>query len=157
MSWLAIVRHGEAGPGVPDAERCLTARGEGEAQSAARWLASRPELAAATLWASPYRRAQQTAQPIAAALGIPVDTRDGMTPEDDVAALIERLSELGASPAPLILVSHMPLVGTLAGRLVDGGPLAAMGFPTAGVALLEGEVWAAGCARLGAFVAPPHG
>jgi len=156
MAWLAIVRHGEAAPGTPDAERRLTPRGEREAHSAGRWLAGRETFTGARIWTSPLRRAQQTADVIAQAMSGTAETVDGITPDDDVLALIERLT-LFDDPRPLIIVSHMPLVGTLAGRLVDGAPGVGLAFPTAGIALLEAEVWAAGCASLQAFVAPPHG
>ncbi|WP_251976631.1 phosphohistidine phosphatase SixA [Salinicola avicenniae] len=155
MGWLAIVRHGEAAAGAPDAERRLTRRGEVEAASAGQWLARRPELATARLWASPFTRARQTAEAIACATRLTQETADGITPDDDLEALVERLTA-HETTRPLILVSHMPLVGGLAGRLVDGSPGAGLAFPTAGIALLEADVWAAGCATLRAFVAPPH-
>jgi len=169
MGWLAIVRHGEAGPGSPDAERRLTLLGEREAKGAGAWLASRSELAGARVWASPYRRAHQTAKAIVDALAsearsgagsaeleaAEIETVEGVTPEDNVAELIERLARLDVS-RPLIIVSHMPLVGLLTGRLVEGSASAGLAFPTAGVALLEAEVWAGGCATLKTFVSPPH-
>lgn len=155
MGWLAIVRHGEAGPGSPDSERRLTRRGEQEAQGAGEWLAIRPELSNATVWASPYRRAQQTAQAVIDATGGKFETVDTITPDDSVDALVERLTALDVS-RPLILISHMPLVGLLAGRLADGSPGGGIVFPTAGIALLEADVWAAGCATVKAFVGPPY-
>jgi len=153
MGWLAVVRHGEAGSGSPDAERQLTKRGEREASEAGRWLASQTVLSGATIWASPYRRAQQTAQAIAVAMHGAIETAEGMTPDDDLNVLVERLTGFEASQ-PLIVVSHMPLVGMLVGRLTEGAPNAAVMFPTAGIALLEADVWAAGCASLKAFVSP---
>lgn len=155
MGWLAIVRHGEAAPGRPDPERRLTQRGEAEARGAGEWLAARSELEDAMVWASPYRRAQQTAQAVVDATRGEFQTVDAITPDDNVDVLIERLTTFDAS-RPLIIVSHMPLVGLLTGRLVDGAASAGVMFPTAGIALLEADVWAAGCATLKAFVAPPH-
>ncbi|WP_342594104.1 phosphohistidine phosphatase SixA [Salinicola lusitanus] len=155
MGWLAVVRHGEAGPGRPDRGRRLTPRGEHEAQGAGRWLAARPELEGAMVWASPYDRAQQTAQAVVEATRCDLETVDTITPDDDVDALVERLTALEVS-RPLIIVSHMPLVGALVGRLVEGSPGAGIAFPTAGIALLEADVWAAGCATSRAFVGPPY-
>jgi phosphohistidine phosphatase SixA len=155
MGWLAIVRHGEAGPGTPDAERRLTQLGEREAKSAGHWLAARPELDGARAWTSPYHRARQTAAAVNDAMCCELETVDGITPDDDVDLLIEKLTALDVS-RPLIIVSHMPLVGLLTGRLVEGAASGGLAFPTAGVALLEAEVWAAGCASLKAFVSPPH-
>ncbi|WP_110665908.1 phosphohistidine phosphatase SixA [Salinicola halophilus] len=154
MRHLAIVRHGEAAPGAPDAERTLTSRGHDEASGAAAWIGERPELAGARVWASPLHRAQQTAGVIAAALGVTVETVAGLTPEDDPQTLVERF--LIDEPAqPVILISHMPFVGELTGRLVEGRS-SGIAFPTAGVALLDADVWAAGCATLNAFVGPPY-
>ena len=53
-----------------------------------------------------------------------------------------------------MLVSHMPLVGDLAGLLVEGAPAQGLGFPTAAIAELEADVWAAGCAQLKRFTQP---
>ncbi|WP_110687855.1 phosphohistidine phosphatase SixA [Salinicola aestuarinus] len=154
MRHLAIVRHGEAGFGSPDPERQLTPTGQDEAGSAATWLAECPELAGAQVWASPFHRAQQTASVIAARLGATVETVDGLTPEDDPQALIERLLTDEPTQA-VILISHMPFVGELTAQLVEGRA-SGVTFPTAGIALLDAEVWAAGCATLQAFVGPPH-
>lgn len=153
MGWLAVVRHGEAGQGRPDAARQLTRRGEQEALQAGQWLASRPALSGATIWSSPYLRARQTARAIADAVDGDIETVGGVTPDDDVGALVERLTLLDGS-RPLILVSHMPLVGLLTGRLTEGASHSGAMFPTAGIALLEADVWAAGCASLRAFVSP---
>lgn len=153
MGWLAIVRHGEAAPGSPDAERRLTTRGEEEAKAAGEWLTTQQVLEGARLWASPYHRAQQTAQAVSDATGCDIETVDGITPDDDLHALVERLTALEMS-RPLIIVSHMPLVGMLTGRLTEGVSSAGVVFPTAGIALLEAQVWAAGCATLKAFVSP---
>ena len=131
----------------------MTPRGEREAAEAGRWLASQQALAGATIWASPYDRAQQTAQAVAEAMHGEVETVGGVTPDDDVGALIERLT-LFDTARPLIVVSHMPLVGLLTGRLTEGAASAGVMFPTAGIALLESDVWAAGCASLKAFVSP---
>nr|WP_110655019.1 phosphohistidine phosphatase SixA [Salinicola halimionae] len=155
MGWLAIVRHGEARPGTPDFERRLTQLGEQEAKSAGHWLASRPEFDGARVWTSPYHRARQTAQAVNGAMRCKLETVDGITPDDDVDFLIEKLTTLDMSQ-PLIIVSHMPLVGLLTGRLVEGAASGGLAFPTAGVALLDAEVWAAGCATLKTFVSPPH-
>ncbi|MDW7747203.1 hypothetical protein [Halomonas sp.] len=54
----------------------------------------------------------------------------------------------------MMLVSHMPLVAALTGLLVEGRGDRGPGFPTAAVAELEAEVWAAGCARLCGFTNP---
>jgi len=150
---LLVMRHGEAGPGRPDAERELTGRGGDEARRVAAWLAGRSDLAGLRLLASPYRRARQTATIIGAALGAAVETLPIITPDDAPAAVADWLLEQPEG-RPLLLVSHMPLVGALAGLLVEGRADRGLAFPTAAVAELEAEVWASGCARLVGFTTP---
>ncbi|MFP4262858.1 MAG: phosphohistidine phosphatase SixA [Halomonas sp.] len=150
---LWLMRHGEAGPGTPDSERELTARGRAEAGRMAAWLAGPDGPGEARLLASPYRRARQTARLVGEALALEVETLSLLTPDDAPGPVSDWLL---AQPAgrPLILVSHMPLVGALAGLLVEGRADRGPGFPTAGVAALEADVWAAGCARLARLVTP---
>lgn len=152
---LLIMRHGQAGPGTPDASRTLTARGQEEAARMAAWLAGRDDLdhSRLRLVASPYRRAQQTAKVIAKALPCELETLSLITPDDSPLAVIDWLLEQDEG-APLMLVSHMPLVAAVTGLLVegrlDGGP----GFPTAAIAELEADVLASGCARLTRLTSP---
>lgn len=156
MNHVLIMRHGEAAPGFPDHARPLTSRGEQEVEAMARWLAQRVEqgeLTLPTLYASPYVRAQQTAQRISDALGAPLQTLSFITPEDIAADVSEWLIHHN-DEAPIMLVSHMPLVGDLAGLLVEGAPSQGLGFPTAAIAELEADVWAAGCAQLKRFTQP---
>ncbi|MFC3282983.1 phosphohistidine phosphatase SixA [Litchfieldella rifensis] len=154
---LWIMRHGEAGPGQPDPERQLTPHGKQEAARMATWLyaserftSGRPPL---RLAASPYRRARQTASIVAERLGIEVETLPLITPDAPIEPIIDWLQQ-HAMGAPWLLVSHMPLVGELTGRLVEGDMRARHGFPTAAIASLEADVWAAGCARLSDFHTP---
>ncbi|SDK27766.1 phosphohistidine phosphatase, SixA [Billgrantia gudaonensis] len=150
---LLIMRHGEAGPGSPDAARELTARGQGEVERMANRLAGRDDLDGLRLVASPYVRAQQTAEAVAAALDIAHERLPIVTPDDPPEAVVDWLLER-TGQGPVMLVSHMPLVGALTGLLVEGRAERGLGFPTAAVAELEADVWAAGCARLLHFTAP---
>ncbi|MBB3143357.1 phosphohistidine phosphatase SixA [Halomonas organivorans] len=152
---LLIMRHGEAGWGSPDPARELTARGADEAARMGTWLAGRDDLALdrLRLLASPYRRAQQTAERLGEALGLSVETLERITPDDSPEAVVEWLLAQDGD-RPLLLVSHMPLVGGLTGLLVDGRADRGPGFPTAAIAELDAEVPAAGCARLTRFTAP---
>ena len=119
----------------------------------AAWLADRDDLSGLRLLASPYRRARQSAAALAETLEAEVETLPLITPDDRPQAVADWLLE--QSPGrPLLLVSHMPLVGALTGLLVEGRSDLGLAFPTAGVAELEAEVWAAGCARLARFVTP---
>jgi len=156
MPNVLLMRHGEAAPGYPDHTRRLTPQGERESKKMARWLAERVaagELPMPTLYSSPYVRAQQTAQALSEALGAPLETLDFITPDDSPSAVSDWLLEQPES-APIMLVSHMPLMGDLAGLLVEGSPAQGVGFPTAAIAEFEADVWAAGCAQLKRFTQP---
>ncbi|NYT71667.1 phosphohistidine phosphatase SixA [Halomonas sp. QX-2] len=156
MPDVLIMRHGEAAPGYPDQARQLTPHGEQEAAKMARWLTERVaegELFMPRIYASPYARAQQTGQTICDALGASLETLDFITPDDSPHAVSDWLLEQPEG-APIMLVSHMPLVGDLAGLLVEGSPAQGIGFPTAAIAELEADVWAAGCAQLKRFTQP---
>ncbi|MDR9438244.1 MAG: histidine phosphatase family protein [Halomonas sp.] len=149
------MRHGEAASGRPDAERELTPCGEEEARCMGRWLATRDDLdlQRLRLLASPFVRAQQTAEWIAEPLGLTVEPLSIITPDDPSEAVVEWL--LGEpDDRPLMLVSHMPLIAALVGLLVEGRGDRGPGFPTGAVAELDAEVWAAGCARLRGFTTP---
>lgn len=152
---LLIMRHGQAGAGSPDADRRLTERGEREAARMGAWLAARGDLdlARLRLLSSPYRRARQTADRVAEALGLAVEPLPLITPDDPPDAVVDWLLEQ-ADDRPLMLVSHMPLVGALTGLLVEGRADRGIGFATAAIAELQAEVRAAGCARLARFTSP---
>ncbi len=152
MNRLLIMRHGDAAPGFPDHERELTPRGHAEAGRMADWLRTQVP-GRGRLLSSPYRRARQTAEHVAAAFGGTVETLACVTPDDSPAIVVDWLLADETSE-PLILVSHMPLVGALTGLLVEGRADRGPGFPTAGIAELESDVWAAGCATLLRLVAP---
>ncbi|NIC07929.1 phosphohistidine phosphatase SixA [Billgrantia bachuensis] len=152
MGRLYIMRHGEASPGHPDSERELTARGQAEAERMAGWFGQQA-LEGARLYASPYRRAYQTALPVARALGVEPEVLPIITPDDSPAAVCDWLLAQAGDDV-IVLVSHMPLVGLLTELLTEGRASHGLGYPTAGVAELEGEIWAAGCARLLRFTAP---
>lgn len=156
MPNVLIMRHGEAAPGHLDHARRLTPRGGREAETMARWLVQRVaegELLMPRLYASPYVRAQQTAQMLCDALGCSLETLDFITPDDSANAVSDWLLEQPEG-APIMLVSHMPLVGNLAGLLVEGSSDQGVGFPTAAIAEFKADVWAAGCAQLTRFTQP---
>jgi broad specificity phosphatase PhoE len=80
---LLLVRHGlperitdADGPADPP----LAAEGVRQAEALARWLAARGGVDA--IWASPLRRAQETAAPLAEALGLEVHTDDALAEYD---------------------------------------------------------------------------
>ncbi|WP_111641991.1 phosphohistidine phosphatase SixA [Marinimicrobium alkaliphilum] len=113
---LYILRHGQAeARAASDAERPLTTRGEREV---ARMIEGvRAELEGLTqLWASPYRRACQSAAIAAEILDLS-DTLETelLVPEADPEKLFAQLQVCEAEA--VLLVSHQPLVGRLLDRL----------------------------------------
>ena len=117
---LFLLRHAEAAPGVPDAERALTKHG----------LAQVGKLAAAIDWScladvrnlehSGLVRARQTAEELAKLvnLKLPMVVRPGLRPVDDP-RLIAR--DLVTSRDDRLLIGHNPHLARLAGILLGEG------------------------------------
>ena len=143
---VCIVRHGSAEIGADeDSQRSLTEKGRQQAQGAGRWLAT---LVAdgvvandAKIFASPYLRARQTAEAIAEASSLTLSEFADITPHGKVERIVEKLIR---EEKDIILVSHLPLVGRLAAKLVDG-QIYDQPWSPAECWLLEGEVAGSGC------------
>nr|WP_246533217.1 phosphohistidine phosphatase SixA [Pseudomonas lalucatii] len=149
-----MLRHGQAEAHAPsDAERALTPRGREEVAQVAVQLQGRPLTA---ILASPYVRAQQTAALVRDALGYagPLLTVPWLTPDSDPRQVLAQLDRHDAGE--LLLVSHQPLVGALAGLLLHGHRQQPLPMQTASLAELDGELAAAGCMDLLALVHPRH-
>jgi phosphohistidine phosphatase len=131
---LWVLRHGEAVPygSCPDSERELTDHGRKEALNSAAHLIGQPLTA---IYASPYLRAQQTAQIVREALGFEPEIRtvEWLTPEVDPDKITDQL----VSVSNVLLVSHNPLVGSLLSYLQHGAGYPPEKVSTAGLAELE--------------------
>jgi 2,3-bisphosphoglycerate-dependent phosphoglycerate mutase len=97
---LVIVRHGEpvrivAEEGI--ANPPLTERGRAQAAATAEWLKVEPIEA---IYASPLQRAMQTAEPLAAALGLDVRVADGVAEYDRDSPSYIPYEELKATKDP---------------------------------------------------------
>jgi phosphohistidine phosphatase len=143
---LWILRHGEAqNRARTDAERELTDNGRAEVLSSAASLMGQP-----LRWiiASPYVRAQQTAELVRQALGFSeaVVTVPWLTPDSNPRKVLDNL-DLYASDNVLV-VSHQPLVGSLIGLAVHGSLQQAEPMHTASLAELEAEFPLAGAMEL---------
>lgn len=143
---LWILRHGEAqNRARTDAERELTDNGRAEVLSSAASLMGQP-----LRWiiASPYVRAQQTAELVRQALGFSeaVVTVPWLTPDSDPRKVLDNL-DLYASD-DVLLVSHQPLVGSLIGLAVHGNLQQAEPMHTASLAELEADFPLAGAMAL---------
>jgi phosphohistidine phosphatase len=148
---LWVLRHGEAEPygSKPDSERALTAHGREEALRSAAELIGQPISA---IYASPYLRAQQTAQLVREALGYEPDIRtvEWLTPDNRPQAVAEQLVSVDYA----LLVSHNPLVGNLLGYLQHGHVQQPEAVKTAGLAELEGDLPLAGAMKLNSIKRP---
>jgi phosphohistidine phosphatase len=130
-----LVRHAEAERSATrDAERRLTAEGRTRFEAHARALA--PSLRLARIVTSPYARARETAEILAAATGAPVDEDPSVAPGRSTGAeLVAAGRRLGDAVA---IVGHNPeiaeAIALLAGaaRSVTPGAVAAVEFDGAG-------------------------
>lgn len=139
-----ILRHGEAERHAPtDAERNLTEHGRAEVLRSAAHLIGQPLGA---IIASPYVRAQQTAQLVRHVLEFQADivTVPWLTPDGDVQQVLKKLD----SDDDVLLVSHQPLVGSLISFLQHGHQRQPQPMYTASLAQLEGDFPLAGLMSL---------
>ncbi|HEY4184950.1 MAG TPA: phosphohistidine phosphatase SixA [Polyangia bacterium] len=122
---VTVIRHGTAEDRAPsDAERALTATGQAEAARAGERVAQTappPDL----IVSSPYLRARQTADAVAARVGLAgqVELDEALVPEASPEGVRELLSRLTARHH-VVLVAHEPILsavcGLLLGRSVHG-------------------------------------
>ncbi|WP_268800737.1 phosphohistidine phosphatase SixA [Pseudomonas huanghezhanensis] len=141
-----ILRHGEAqNRARSDAGRELTVNGREEVLNSAAQLLGQPLR---FIIASPYVRAQQTAELVRQALGFSdsVITVPWLTPDSDPRKVLVNLDMYAGDN--VLLVSHQPLVGALIGLAVHGSTQQAQPMQTASLAELEGDFPLAGAMEL---------
>lgn len=143
---LWLLRHGHAEPhNSRDAQRQLTADGRQEVLQSAAQLIGHPLQA---VLCSPYVRARQTAELVVEVLqsAVVVEVVPWLTPESN---LRDVLANLAARPEEdILLVSHQPLVGELAGMLEHGHRQQPLPMATSSLVRLEGEIPLAGGMQL---------
>lgn len=143
---VIVLRHGQASWSAPlDFERELTDQGVEEVSQTVALLKA---CGVTDLYASPYRRAQQTAEIASAAVGCPVRTLDSLVPEGRPGEVVRELPDQGT----ILLASHMPLVGSLTAYLCEGTSSAGPVFTTAMALVLEMDILGPGMARVVAQV-----
>ena len=148
---LWLLRHGEAEARARiDAERPLTERGRKEVRRNAERLRGRPLQ---YILASPYLRAQQTAEIVREVLGLalPLTTVDWATPDDSPRDAANRLDSY---PGHCLLVSHNPLLGQLAGFLQHGHLQEPLLLRTASLVELDGAAAIPGLMQLAGLYHP---
>jgi phosphohistidine phosphatase len=127
---LFVVRHAEAAPGEPDDLRTLTPHGLGQARELGERLV-RHGIKPDVILSSPLLRARQTADSIAAELGVASEPDERLAPgatADDVRAAVAGRGET------VVVVGHQPDCGQIVAA-IGGGP--APEFPAAGIRELE--------------------
>ena len=149
---LWVLRHGEAvphGSRPHDSERELTEHGRKEVLSSAAKLIGQPLTA---IYASPYLRAQQTAQLVREALGFEPEIRtvEWLTPDTDP----DKVAEQMVAVSDVLLVSHNPLVGNLLSYLQHGAGFPPEKVSTAGLAELENNELLIGSMKLNGIKHP---
>jgi phosphohistidine phosphatase len=139
---LFILRHGRAEAYCAnDAGRQLVASGRVDVARVIQ--RSLPELSGVKqIWASPYVRAQQTAEIAAAALGQASfneigRTCDFLTPDADPRYVLDQLTTLPCES--LLIVSHQPLVSSLA-ELACGAAVGRYPMDTAALACIDFDI-----------------
>lgn len=128
---LFLVRHGQAEPSHPlgDAARRLTPEGRAAFRSRAAELA--PEMRLARILTSPYQRARETAEILAAASGAAVEADDALASGRSDARELVRIARVRGDGTAL--VGHNPELSE-AVALVAGRELP---FPPGSIACLE--------------------
>jgi phosphohistidine phosphatase len=127
---LFVVRHAEAAPGEPDDLRTLTPNGKAQARELGRRFVRRGIKPDAVL-SSPLLRARETAEGIAAAVGVDPESDERLAPgatADDVRAVVAGRGET------VVVVGHQPDCGRIVAA-IGGGPEPE--FPAAGIRELE--------------------
>ncbi len=139
---LWLLRHGEAeARAASDELRELTAAGRAEVlRSALQLRDARLQL----ILASPYVRAQQTAALVQQQLDWPGERHSvsWATPDGDPERALTELARLEVEE--LLLVTHNPFVGELAGWLLHGHRQAPVAMGTASLLCLEAPLPLAG-------------
>jgi phosphohistidine phosphatase len=104
---VILVRHAEAAPGQPDAQRPLTAVGrEAARELAARLAAESPSI----VLSSPLLRARETATPIAEAAGVTLEVDHRLAPG---AAVDDLRAATTGKADPVVVVGHQPDCGDI--------------------------------------------
>lgn len=123
---LFILRHGIAVERDPvsfpdDSRRPLTLKGEERLRMICEAIQAM-ELTFDHILSSPYRRASQTAEIVASALGLKkaLEFRDELTVEGDPKALVRYVNQLQPAPENVLLVGHEPYLSGLISQLISG-------------------------------------
>ncbi len=139
---LYILRHGQAAPlGEAvrrDADRPLTDEGRADAALVGMALA-RLDPALSLVLCSPFLRARQTAEAIAAQFPaeLPaVRETDALSPGLRPAALVAELQTISPDSS-IVIVGHQPDLGKFLSHVIEGEPSASIDLPPASLACVR--------------------
>jgi len=141
---IYLIRHAHAVSPEEDPVRPLSAKGREQVGEVCRTLRGGPAFKPAEIWHSPLARSRETAELLAAGLGLsaPLVLKPGLAPEDDPAAIA---AVLAAEGRDIAVVGHEPHLSGLAALIVEGpaGAGASFAFRKAGVLALsrKGRRW----------------
>jgi phosphohistidine phosphatase len=119
---LHLLRHAKAitDPSLEDRDRPLAPEGRRAAERLAAWVRDEG-LRVDLVLCSPARRARETLEPIARALGVGrLEFEEELYQADD-AGLCERIRSLPDGVVNVLLVGHNPAIHTLASMLAGSG------------------------------------
>jgi phosphohistidine phosphatase len=138
--YLYVIRHAIAEENAPsgrDADRALTADGKAKMRRAAEGLAAL-EVRLDVLLTSPFRRAVETADIVARALGgMEAQVLPELAAGADIPTLLAALRPYRHVES-LALVGHQPDLGLLASQVMTGSPgTCPLAFKKGGVACFE--------------------
>jgi phosphohistidine phosphatase len=140
---LLILRHAIAvDRGLPgyedDSQRPLTPKGTSKMRQIAKGLI-RMEPKLDLIMTSPYLRAMQTAQVVAAVYGMKekILTTDALTPLQSPAAVIREIMDMLPGLSNLLLVGHEPFLSSLTSVLLCGDESLGLIFKKGGVCKLS--------------------
>ncbi len=133
---LYLAQHAKAASQEADPQRQLTEEGLRDVRKVAEFI--RPlNLCVDYLWHSGKKRAERTAEVLADAIKINKEhaARDGLGPNDDVAALKD---EILLSKENVMVVGHLPFLSKLTSLLLAGSESAnTVAFKQAGIVCLN--------------------
>ena len=158
---LYLMRHGLAvEPGTPgfrtDADRALTPKGRRQMRKIAAALAEL-ELDLDLILSSPFVRARQTAEIVAATLKLKKHLKfsNALAVGGDPAILLRQLERLKPCPENLLLVGHEPGLSRLMSVLLTGDLRLNVDFKKGGLCKLEiKELRLGACATLAWMLTP---
>ena len=139
-----------------DSERQLTSKGKRQLRQAAAAM-KQMGLRCDLILSSPYVRAKQTAEIVAASLNQQkrLKLSNALAPDGSPKDLIRELNEFKPAPESILLVGHEPYFSRLVSLLTTGGLEFQMDFKKSGLCKLETAKLSYGqCATLAWLLAP---